>query len=270
VTTAVVPRTADRRELLPLGLAALLVVTAIAYPLTSGTARNAVIWAIVVLGAVLSVTHAGLSRGARVGAGLLVLVAATAVGFEAVGMATGVPYGRYEYSPALGPTLLGVPFLVPLAWLMMAWPSWVLADRLTCRVPAARRHVVRIVVAATVVTGWDVVLDPQLVQAGYWTWSHPSPGLPGIPTVPLTNLAGWLLASGVLMTLLSVLVSRASVRSPPEIGDAAPLLAIGWMTLGGAIAQAGWLGLPGSAVWGVVLAVPVLVTLAVQHRRSAG
>jgi putative membrane protein len=94
--------------------------------------------------------------------------------------------------------------------------------------------------------------------------------LPGIPTVPLTNLAGWLLASGVLMTLLSVLVSRTSVRSPPEIGDAAPLLAIGWMTLGGAIAQAGWLGLPGSAVWGVVLAVPVLVTLAVQHRRSAG
>ena len=27
-----------------------------------------------------------------------------------------------------------------------------------------------------VFAGWDVVLDPQLVQAGYWTWSHPQPG----------------------------------------------------------------------------------------------
>ena len=153
-------------------------------------------WAIVVLGAVLSVVHAGLSRGARVGAGLPSWWRCTAVAFEAVGLATGFPYGRYTYGAALGPTLLGVPFLVPLAWLMMAWPSWVLADRLTRRVRAARRGAVRVAVAAAVFAGWDVVLDPQLVQAGYWTWSHPHPGLPGIPTVPLTNLAGWLLAGG--------------------------------------------------------------------------
>ena len=44
------------------------------------------------------------------------------------------------------------------------------------------------------------------------------------------------------------------------------MLALAWMTLGGALAHAGWLDLPGSAAWGVVLAVPVLVALAVQHR----
>jgi putative membrane protein len=38
------------------------------------------------------------------------------------------------------------------------------------------------------------------------------------------------------------------------------------MTLGGALAHAGWLGLPGSAAWGAGLAVPVLVTLLVQAR----
>jgi uncharacterized membrane protein len=254
-------RSPDLRSL-PLALAALLVLTAIAYPLTSGTPRDAVTWTLVLLGAAVSVSHAWLSRGVRVGAALLALVAVTAVAFEAVGLATGVPYGRYEYSAALGPTLLGVPFLVPLAWLMMAWPSWVLADRLT------RRVSVRVLVAAAVFAGWDVVLDPQLVQAGYWTWSHPSPGLPGIPTVPLTNLAGWLLAGGVLMTLVQVLVSRASAPGSPAVGDAAPLLAIAWMTLGGALAQAGWLGLPGSAAWGVVLTAPVVVTLALRHARS--
>ena len=90
-----------------------------------------------------------------------------------------------------------------------------------------------------------------MVQAGYWTWAHPSPGLPGIDTVPLTNLGGWLLAGVVLMTLLDVLVRRTSVAGAPRIGDGAPLLALGWMTLGGALAHAGWLDLPGSAAWGV-------------------
>jgi uncharacterized membrane protein len=267
VTTVVavpaVPRTVLSRAA-PMALAVLLVLTAVAYPLTSGGSRDAVTWTIVVLGAGLSVVHAGLSRGTRVGVSLFLLVTTTAVAFEAVGLATGVPYGRYEYSDALGPTLLGVPFLVPLAWLMMAWPSWVLADRLTRRLSDGRRAVVRVAVAAAVLAGWDVVLDPQMVQAGYWTWAHPDPGLPGITTVPLTNLAGWLTAGAVLMTLLHLLVSRAT--APPRIGDGAPLLAMAWMTLGGALAHAGWLGLPGSAAWGAGLAVPVALVLVVQHR----
>jgi putative membrane protein len=172
-----------------------------------------------------------------------------------------VPYGEYSYSDALGPTLLGVPFLVPLAWLMMAWPSWVLAARL-----APRSRPARVLIAAYVFAAWDVVLDPQMVQAGYWRWAHPEPGLPGISTVPLTNLAGWLVAGLLLMTLLDLLVERTAHPGPPGAGDAAPLLTLGWMTLGGALAHAGWLELPGSAAWGVVLALPVLAAVARQIR----
>ena len=212
--------------------------------------------------------HAAVGRGARTGAGVLLVTAATAVVFESVGLATGFPYGEYTYSDDLGHTLLGVPFLVPLAWLMMAWPSWLLARRLTRGARPGRERVARVVVAAAVFAAWDVVLDPQLVQAGYWTWAHPQPSLPGIDTVPLTNLAGWLLAGLVLMTLLDVLVERTAVE-PLRTGDGAPLLVLAWMTLGGALAHAGWLGLPGSAVWGVLLAVPALVALAVQARRSS-
>jgi len=242
----------------PLALAGLLVLAAIAYPLTHGGARDAVTWTIVLLGAAAAVTHAGISRGWRTGVGVLLLVAGTAVLVEAIGLATGYPYGEYRYGDVLGPRLLGVPFLVPLAWLMMAWPCWVLARRL------AHRRAIRIAVAAAIFAAWDVVLDPQMVQAGYWTWAHPHPGLPGIGTVPLTNLAGWLVAGAVVMTLLD----RLAAPVPPRTGDAAPLLALGWMTLGGALAHAGWLDLPGSAAWGAALAVPVLVALAVQHRRT--
>jgi uncharacterized membrane protein len=263
VSGLVVARPDSRPAALPWVPAALLVLTAIAYPLLDpGAARDAVSWAIVLLGSTVSVVHAGVSRGVRTGAGVLLVTAATAVVFEAVGLATGFPYGEYTYSDDLGPTLLGVPFLVPLAWLMMAWPSWLLAHRLT----RGGRRAARVVVAAAVFAAWDVVLDPQMVQAGYWTWAHPRPSLPGIDTVPLTNLAGWLLAGLVLMTLLDLLVARTATE-PPRTGDGAALLVLGWMTLGGALAHAGWLGLPGSAVWGVLLAVPVLVALAIQARR---
>jgi uncharacterized membrane protein len=249
---------------LPLVLAGLLVLTAIAYPLTDGPERDLVSWTIVLLGAALSVVHAGLGYGARTGAGVLLIVGVTAVLFEAVGLATGFPYGGYTYSDALGPTLLGVPFLVPLAWLMMAWPSLLIAGLLT------RHTVARIVTAAAVFAAWDVLLDPQMVQAGYWHWAAPQPALPGIDTVPLTNLAGWLLAGLVLMALVDALVARTATptASPaPAAGDGPPLLVLGWMTLGGALAHAGWLGLPGSAAWGALLSVPVLVALARPARR---
>ncbi|HEX2072911.1 MAG TPA: carotenoid biosynthesis protein [Geodermatophilus sp.] len=256
------------RAALPWTLAVLLVLTAIAYPLTAGGARDAVSWTIVLLGAALSGIHAGLSRGARTGAVVLLAVAATAVLFEAVGLATGFPYGTYTYSDGLGPTLLGVPFLVPLAWLMMAWPSRLLAERLTREVRPERRRAARVVTAAAVFAAWDVVLDPQMVQAGYWTWAHPTPSLPGIDTVPLTNLGGWLLAGLVLMAQLDLLVPPTA----PErlrTDDGPPLLVLAWMTLGGVLAHAGWLGLPGSAAWGAVLAVPVLAALGLQLRRAA-
>jgi putative membrane protein len=262
-TTAV--RRAGIPARLPLVLAVLLVLAAIAYPLTAGSARDAVSWTIVLLGSGVSVTAATVAHGARTGAAVLVLVAATSVAFESVGLATGYPYGTYTYSDVLGPTLLGVPFLVPLAWLMMAWPSRVLAGLLTRRVRERRRPAARVAVAAAVFAGWDVVLDPQLVQAGYWTWAHPTPGLPGIDTVPLTNLGGWLLAGVVLMTLLEVAVGRTAVPGRPS--DAAPLLVIAWMVAGGALAHALWLDLPGSAAWGAALSLVVLAVLALQARR---
>jgi uncharacterized membrane protein len=123
VATRRVPVRRPPRAVAPLVLAVLLVLTAIAYPLTDGSGRDAVSWTIVLLGSALSVTHAAVAHGPRTALGLVLLVGVTAVVFEAVGLATGFPYGSYTYSDDLGLTLLGVPFLVPLAWLMMALPS---------------------------------------------------------------------------------------------------------------------------------------------------
>src|SRR3954454_20835073 len=107
-----------------------LVLTQICYPLTAGSARAALTVSTVLLGYVLSVSHALLTRGPRAAA--VLVGAATLGGFavEAVGVATGFPFGVYDYSGELGPRLLGVPLIIPLAWTWMAWPACLAAIRL--------------------------------------------------------------------------------------------------------------------------------------------
>ena len=35
---------------------------------------------------------------------------------------------------------------------------------------------------------WDLFLDPQMVDAGHWTWRDPTPALPGVPGIPVDQL----------------------------------------------------------------------------------
>src|SRR5689334_14519765 len=105
---------------LPWFLLGALVLLQICYPLTAGDTRAGFTVATVLIGYVLSVSHAYLSRGRR--AALALIGTATLGGFavEALGVATGFPFGTYVYSGQLGPKLLGVPLIIPLAWTWMA------------------------------------------------------------------------------------------------------------------------------------------------------
>ena len=114
------------RRLPWLGLA-VLVLAQIGYPLTDGGARAALTVATVVLGFLLSVGHALLTRGARTAGALLLVTTGGGLAIEALGVATGVPFGEYDYSGDLGPKLAGVPLVIPLAWTWMAWPAWLAA-----------------------------------------------------------------------------------------------------------------------------------------------
>ena len=236
--------------------AAATVLAEIAYPLVGGAARDVLTVATVVLFAVASVVHAAASRGPRAAAVLLLAAGGGGLVAEAVGVATGVPFGRYAYADTLGPTVLGVPLVIPLAWVMMAWPAWVVAARLA----RVRGRAARVAVGAVALASWDLFLDPQMVDAGHWTWADPVPGLPGVPTVPLTNYAGWLLVAAVLMLLLDLLMPAA-----PAAEDTVPYGLYLWTYASSVLAHAAFFGLPASALWGGlamgVIVVPLLVTL---------
>jgi len=241
---------------LPWALLGVLVLAQICYPLTGGHVRAGLTVATVVLGCLLSVTHALLTRGPR--AAIALVGTATLGGFavEAVGVATGFPFGTYVYSGQLGPKLLGVPLIIPLAWTWMAWPAWLAAQRL----PIARWA--RIGVAAVGLAAWDLFLDPQMVAEGYWRWRSDTPALPGVPGVPIGNYLGWLGFAVLLMTALSF----ASGSTAPLRADA-PILALWlWTYASSVLAHAVFLDLPASAAWGGVL-MGVAVLPLVRHLR---
>lgn len=90
-----------------------------------------------------------------------------------------------------------------------------------------------------------------MVAAGHWAWFAPDPGLPLIPGVPLTNYAGWLLVSTVLMALLQLAIPRDGRRPQRPSGPAATLYL--WVYASSVMAHAVFFGLPGSAITGSVI-----------------
>ena len=241
-------------------LLATLVLVQIGYPLAGGAGRARLTVLTVLLGYLLSVSHALMLRGPRAAAALV--ATATFGGFvvEAVGVATGFPFGTYDYSGQLGPKLLGVPLIIPLAWTWMAWPAWLAALRL------ARGRVARIALAAAGLAAWDLFLDPQMVAEGYWRWRSATPALPGVPGVPLGNYLGWLGFALVLMAVLSTAAGRAV--QTPEPSDA-PIIALWlWTYASSVLAHAVFLGLPASAAWGGALMGAVVLPLAARPARG--
>jgi len=240
----------------PVALAATVVALQIAYPLVApGPARDRLTVTIVVVFAAASLTHALVWRGARFAT---VLFAVTALGgllVEAVGVATGVPFGHYAYRDSLGAQVLGVPVVVALAWTMMAYPAFAVSEAL------GGGRLRRALVGGWALAAWDLFLDPQMVQEGHWQWRDTGPDLAGIP---LSNHVAWfVVASGMMLVLHS-----RRVRGGP-VDDRVPLALYGWTFASSVLAHAAFFGLPVSAVTGGI-GMGVVVVALLRALRAQG
>jgi putative membrane protein len=222
-------------------LAAAGILAQVCYPLLDGAALRAVTVATVLLLAAAALAHAGAVVGARAAGTLVLLAGGTALAVEAIGVRTGVPFGAYTYTGSLGPAALGVPLVVPLAWVMMAYPCLLLGRRLG----GGRRAAVALSGGGTL-AAWDLYLDPQMVAAGHWRWLHPEPALPGVPGIPLTNYAGWLLVGVLMIGLLDRTVPGGPAR------DGLPATVLGWTWLGSAVGSVAFFDRPWVALYGGV------------------
>lgn len=161
-----------------------------------------------------ALVHAAATLGPRRAAWFFLLAAVISWCFEQLGVATGLVYGPYHYSAMLGMRLGYVPVLIPLAWFMMLYPSWRLAQVLLP--PSAARFrwpflLAQSAVAAMVMTAWDAVMDPAMTTSGYWTWLHHGSYF----GVPLHNYAGWLLTTMTIYVVAGAVIFRVPVAGQP-------------------------------------------------------
>lgn len=128
----------------------------------------------------------------------LAVLAGYAYAIEAVGLATGWPYGEFRYAVALGPMLGGVPVGLPAFFGPLVGNAYLLV--LVLAGGLARHLAVRVVGALAVVVLVDLVLDPAAVSLGLWRYGTPG----AYYGVPVSNVAGWALSGLVAVGLLEL------------------------------------------------------------------
>ena len=123
-----------------------------------------------------------------------VLIAYT-YAIELVGVATGWPYGSFEYTVDLGPMLGGVPVALPVFFIPLVMNAYLLC--LLLLGSRASNGWLRLATVIAAVVGMDVVLDPGAVSLGFWSFGGGS-----FYGVPLSNYAGWVVSATVAVVTL--------------------------------------------------------------------
>jgi uncharacterized membrane protein len=135
------------------------------------------------------------------------LCSATLLCVEYIGVKSGLPFGRYHYTDALGFTVLGVPLAIPLAWYTTIITTWRLAQEVTHH--SSGRTLWKILVGAGILTiVLDLLLEPMASMVkGYWMWAG--------DVVPLQNYASWFVFSILAVRWLQ---TGPGSEAPPSPG----------------------------------------------------
>lgn len=231
-------------ELVLWALIPALILTNVAWVLAHGDTRVLLTILGVLIFFTISAVHLWSSQGPARALIFMVIILGITWCVEAIGVATGLPFGTYSYSSQLGVSLLGVPLLIPMAWFMMAYPCW-LVGRSTTTNPIGR-----VTISVVLLVAWDIFLEPQMVGEGYWQWNSTA-------TIPASNYVGWLVTALVLMICLHSLRTAPTASYQPQLAAT-----LAWVYVSNVLAGAVFFGRPLTALLGaLVMGIPVLLWL---------
>lgn len=98
--------------------------------------------------------------------------------WEFIGVTTGIPFGPYNYTSALGPQIGPVPVAIPLIWCALGYFCMQASDHY--------------IIASALMVSFDLSFDPVFSSSLHlWNWT----GQTQYFGVPLTNFFGWFIAS---------------------------------------------------------------------------
>jgi putative membrane protein len=112
-------------------------------------------------------------------------------GIEALGVHTGMIFGNYQYGTTLGPKLWDVPPVIGANWLTLIYSAGIIANRWH------RSHWIKALLAAGMVVGIDILIEPVAIQLDFWSWAG--------GTVPFQNYVAWYIVSFGLLWLFYTL-----------------------------------------------------------------
>jgi putative membrane protein len=149
-------------------------------------------------------------RGILVFAGFCILIGNTT---ENLSISTGFPFGHYFFLELMGPKLFQVPILLGLAYIGMAYVSWVLGTLIAGR---SRSLLAIPLTASFIMVAWDVAQDPvwSTVLHG-WVWRDGGHWF----GVPFSNYLGWYLTVFLIYLCFALYLRRRP--APPNASNPA-------------------------------------------------
>ena len=136
---------------------------------------------------------------------------------EIIGSKTGLIFGgKYNYNSNLTPgrTVLNVPVLIPIAWIILTYMSF----NLYCLISGLGPEIILnktsnvYIVPCLILMFLDMILDPIAVNEGRWSWNNKF----RYYDVPLMNFVGWFITSFLVFFVFS------KVSFPTVLEERAP------------------------------------------------
>jgi putative membrane protein len=165
-----------------------------------------------------AILHGAFLYGLRVVLVLFIISVTITFAVENMGAATGFPFGHYHFEVGDGlPHIGSIPIIVGPLWFGSGYFSWVVAsvllDGADRRLDRSLNVIALPIVAAFVMTQWDLVMDPpESTISKAWIWHDGGSDF----GVPLSNYLGWLLTSWLFYQAFALYLRRIAVGRPVD------------------------------------------------------
>lgn len=158
--------------------------------------------------------HAGKMLGWKLALRMVGVSMAIVYALEEIGMHTGIVFGRYYFTPLMGPKLDVIPIAIVCVWVVLIYIAWMVTNLLIDGSPTPTRHapyliILRAVVGALVITTFDLNADPIGVENGWWVWLDGGAYF----GVPIHNYVGWFIVAFVIYLVHGYQLYREQVPS---------------------------------------------------------
>lgn len=168
-----------------------------------------------VVNLVLVILHAMKMLGLKPALRMVVVSIVIAYVLEEIGVHTGMIFGRYYFTPLMGPKLDVIPIAIFCGWVALIYISWVVTNLLIDGSPLPTSHttymiIFKAIVGALVITTFDLVADPIGAKNGWWVWLDGGAYF----GVPIQNYVGWFIVAFVTYLVIGY---QLKLKSAPPL-----------------------------------------------------